>query len=113
MMFTGYLLLGAGFALISLCRTIPWVMVVSALSGFTGPMNDVTFVDLVQARFPVADLTRIFRLRMAVDMAATLTFMLASPVLFKLLSVRIVIALCGVVWIASGAYGLSRVEEVT
>lgn len=113
MMFTGYLWLGAGFVITGFCRTIPAVMVVAALSGFSGPMNDVTFVDLVQARFPIGEMTRIFRLRMALDTAATLALMLVAPTLFRLLSVRVVIALAGVLWIVVGAYGLRFVREVT
>jgi len=106
MMFSGYVLLGCGFVLVGLAPTLNWIMVASAATGFTGPMNDITFVDLVQKRFHLSQMTRIFRLRMATETASTLLFMLASPFLFRMLSVRSVIQSCGLVWILVGATGL-------
>jgi DHA3 family macrolide efflux protein-like MFS transporter len=112
----GFIWLGVGFALIACCPTIGWIMIMAALTGFSGTMNEVTFSDLVQSRFQVNEITRVFRLRMACDTAVTLFFMLISPLLFKLLSVRVVIALCGLVWINTGLAGVfwnnKNLEEV-
>jgi DHA3 family macrolide efflux protein-like MFS transporter len=106
MMFTGYVCLGIGFILVGFSPTIPWVMLSAAITAFSGPMNEVTFSDLIQSRFPLGEMTRIFRLRMATDTAVTLLLMLLAPLLFHLLSVRLVIEICGVSWIAIGAIGL-------
>jgi DHA3 family macrolide efflux protein-like MFS transporter len=106
MMFSGYIWLGLGFVLIALSPTIHWIMLSAAFTGFSGTMNEVTFFDLIQTRFPIGEITRIFRLRMATDTAAILAMMLIAPLLLRLTSVRIVIHLCGGVWILTGLFGL-------
>ena len=106
MMFSGFLWLGFGFTLVSMAPSIALMMAAAVFTGFSGPMNDLTFVDLIQARFPITEMTRVFRLRIAVETASTLVFMLISPVLLRLFGVRIVIAMCGVVWMSSGLIGL-------
>jgi DHA3 family macrolide efflux protein-like MFS transporter len=111
MMFIGFVWLGFGFLLISRAPTIPWIMVTAAFTGFSGTMNEVTFSDMVQARFPLGEITKIFRLRMATDTAMTLVLMLLSPLMFRLLSVRTVIATAGVVWILIGTAGLIWFQE--
>ncbi len=71
-------------------------------------MNEVTFFAMTQARFPHAEISHIIRLGMATDTASILFMMLISPLLLRLLCVRTVINLCGVVWILTGAIGLIR-----
>ena len=85
MMFAGYVWLGVGFLLISRCPSIAWMLPITVITGFSGTMNEVTFADIVQARFPVDEISRIFRFRMATDTAATLFLMLLSPMLFRLI----------------------------
>jgi DHA3 family macrolide efflux protein-like MFS transporter len=108
MMFAGYIYLGLGFVLIGLAPGIWWIVVAAALAGLTGPMNDLAFIDLMQTSFPVRDLTKVFRLRMAVESAGTLFFSLISPWMIKLTSVRAVIIACGIAWILTGAGGLFK-----
>lgn len=105
-MFSGYTLLGCGFVLIGFAPTLNWIMVAAALTGFTGPMNDITYVELLQKRFHLSQITRLFRLRMATETASTLCLMLMAPFLFRWLSVRGVIQSCGGVWILVGLTGL-------
>ena len=106
MMFSGFIWLGSGFMLVAVAPEISYVMAACAFAGFSGPMNELTFSDLLQARFPIADIARVFRLRMAAETAVTLTFMLMAPWLFRVLPVRTVIALCSGVWLAVGGVGL-------
>ena len=106
LMYFGYVWIGFGFALIALAPTLPWMMAAAVFTGFSGPMNELSFVDTVQDRFPIGDITRIFRLRMATETSVTLVLMLLSPFLFKLLSVRFVIGLCGLASIGIGLTGL-------
>ena len=106
MMFSGFVWLGSGFIMVAAAPEVSYVMAAAAFAGFSGPMNELTFSDLLQARFPIGDIGRVFRLRMALETAMTMVLMLLSPWLFHAFSVRAVIALCGGVWIAIGATGL-------
>jgi DHA3 family macrolide efflux protein-like MFS transporter len=112
MMFIGYIWFGIGFVLVANAPTIRSVMVAAAFTGFSGIMNEVTFFDLVQTRFPLKELPRIVRLRLATDTAATLVLTLISPFLFHWLTVRTVIAMCGVIWVTVGITGLSGFRKV-
>ncbi len=108
MMFRGYILLGCGFISMGLVTNLYLLALVSGLSGFSGPMNDLAFVDLIQKRYPLHELTKIFRLRMALETTATLILMLLAPWLFKNCGVRLVIGGCGIVWILCGLIGLMQ-----
>jgi hypothetical protein len=75
-------------------------------------MNDLAFSDIMQERFPIAEIPRIFRLRMAVDTLSALVCTAMSPLLFRMLGVRGTIVLCGVSWIAAGAWGALQMEAI-
>jgi len=106
LMYSGYMWLGLGFIFIGIAPSIPLVMLAAVMSGFSGPANDLAFIDMAQAKFEVKDLSKIFRLRMALESAATLLCTVFSPWLIKHSSVRTVIVGCGVAWILSGTFGL-------
>lgn len=103
--FAGYAWLGLGFILIGLAPTIPLIILAAAFSGFAGPLSDLACIDLLQRKFAVQDLSKVFRLRIALESSGTLFFTLISPFLIKTFSVRTVIVLCGATWIASGVFG--------
>jgi MFS family permease len=105
MMFAGFVWLGTGLVWIAACHSATPLFVAAAFSGFSGCMNEITFFDLVQIHFPVQEMSRVLRLRMATEMAATLALLLLSPMLFRLLGVHTVLQLCGVVWMAVGLTG--------
>lgn len=110
LMFRGYLWLGAGFVLAAATSGFPALLVTMAATGFAGPMNDLPFVDIVQASYPISELSKVFRLRVALETGATLVFMLLAPTLFRLTSVSWVFALCGATIILAGVLGLARAE---
>lgn len=110
LLFTGYVWLGAGFLLTSVAPTLGWLMAAAAFGGFGGPMNDIPFIDLVQARFAIEEIPKTFRLRMALDTTATLLCLLASPFLFRELAVPTVIAICGAISVVVGLWGLLNVS---
>jgi MFS family permease len=112
LMFAGFALLGVGFVLMGIAPSAHWAMVAAAGAGFAGPMNDLAFSDFVQARFPIVEISRVFRLRLAVETLSTLLCMALAPTLFRVLTVRGTIILCGAVWIVSGLLGLWRLEEI-
>jgi hypothetical protein len=111
MMFCGYSWMGVGFLLMALSPNIYFLMLTSAFAAFGGPMNDLPFVDLAQSGFSIDDIPKIFRLRMAVETAATLVCMLISPMLFRIFSIQIVIGFAGIVTLGVGIYGLWRYSE--
>ncbi|UYL10153.1 MFS transporter [Bdellovibrio sp. SKB1291214] len=106
LMYVGYLLWGVGIAAVGMAPTVAWITVASIFTGFMGPLNDLAFIDLMQRTFAVSDLTKVFRLRMALESLGTLVFTLASPWLIQISSIRVVMVGCGVVWIVCGGTGL-------
>jgi DHA3 family macrolide efflux protein-like MFS transporter len=112
LMFTGYCMLGVGFVLVGCAPGIHWLMIAAAYTGFTGPMNDLAFSDFLQARFPVHELPRVYRLRTAVETVATLVVTGISPLIFRGLGVRGTVAACGLAWIGCGAAGFARGARV-
>ena len=106
MMFIGYVWMGLGFMLVACAPTIGWMIPLVAISGFAGTMNEVTFSDLVQARFDYYEIPRIFRLRMACDTLSILICTLGAPLLLQFVSVRVLIALGGLVWVNAGFIGI-------
>jgi predicted MFS family arabinose efflux permease len=111
MLFTGYMWLGLGFVLLGLAPSLFWVISAAALAGLSGPMNDLAFIDLMQKEYEVKDLTKVFRLRLAVEAAGTLFFTLLSPWMIKATDVRTVIVMCGTIWVLVGAVGWVRTHR--
>ncbi len=105
--FGGYVWLGLGFMLIGLAPNLKWLAIACAFAGFGGPVNDVPFFDLIQANFPIEDLPRMFRLRMAVETSAMMGLMALSPQLFREFLPGRVILFCGFGIAALGVAGLS------
>lgn len=102
----GLLLLGFGFIFIGLAPNVEMIIFAAIFSGFFGPMNDLAFIDMVQQKFPVQDLTKMFRLRLASESTMTLIFTVTSPWLIKQTSVRTAIMIGGGFWIVSSIAGL-------
>jgi hypothetical protein len=103
----GYLCLGLGFALMFAIRSIPWLAAACVLAGFGGPINDVPFIDIVQKLYPVSDLPKIFRLRMAIETGASLLIMSISPLLFRSYAPQSVLSVCGLGIAFLGAAGFA------
>jgi MFS transporter, DHA3 family, macrolide efflux protein len=103
--FMGYVAMGVGFVGMGLAQSISHLMILSALTGFSGPMNDLAFIDRIQSHFPVKEMGKMFRLRMALESAAMLVTTSLSPFLIRTFSVRAVIVGSGVVWILTGLGG--------
>ncbi|MFI5345747.1 MAG: MFS transporter [Elusimicrobiota bacterium] len=94
----GYWFMGAGFLAMGLAPNLFWLGFACVAGGFGGPVSDLPFVDLVQARYPVADIPKLFRLRMAAETGAGLLLLSASPTLFRAYGAHAVIAVCGLVF---------------
>lgn len=111
LMFSGYALFGIGFIFLGCAPTIPWMMAAGVFSGFAGPMNELAFSDTIQSRFPANEISRVVRLRMAVETLSTLIFTGISPLLFRTLGPRGTIVFCGLTWVGSGALGFLRLRR--
>lgn len=111
-LFGGYATMGVGFVLMGLSRGLGGLAAASVLAGFGGPVNDVPFYDLAQARWRPDELPRIFRLRMASETGAAMLVMAASPRLLAAFPPAAVVMACGLAFAALGATGLaSRAER--
>lgn len=111
MMFLGYIALGLGFIWVAHSHSIGMLMAATSFAGFTGPGSEIPFIDMVQTHFPKGDLKRMIRLRMATETGATLLLTLASPFLFRLLGVPLVIQLTGSLWVLFGFYGMAKYQK--
>jgi hypothetical protein len=106
-MMAGYIWLGVVFVVIGLAPTISVVLVAAAIGGFSGPMSDLGFIDMVQTRFDLGEILRVTRLRIAVETGSALFCMMISPSMIRMFGVRAVIVFCGLVWISCGLAGLA------
>ena len=112
LLFAGYFYMGIGFILIGLAPTIIWVMIAAAVAGLVGPMNDLGMIDIIQTQFALKDLTKVFRLRMALESASTLFFALNAPWMIKSFGIRTVIIVAGSIWVVNGLLGFTRLKAL-
>jgi MFS transporter, DHA3 family, macrolide efflux protein len=106
--FLGTLIIGTGFVGVALAPTVPLQMAAAAFCGMGGPMEDLSFLKVLQANFRGADIARIFRLRMAAAFGGIFSVFLLSPLLFRLFSVSTVIGGSGMGLIGWAVFGLFR-----
>ena len=106
MVYFGLSWLGICFAFVAGAKSFPLLLFATALTAIGGPLNDLPFMDLVQAEFGLKDLSKIFRLRMIAETFFSLLFMLISPLLFRFFPIRSVIFGCGIFILAFGVLGL-------
>jgi hypothetical protein len=107
MVFWGYLGLGIGFVAMGLAPSLVVLAIASAVAGFSGVLNDLPLVDMIQGSFAIHEIPKIFRLRTAGEIAASLLCFLVSPVLFRLVPVGTVIWAIGGVFLLIAAYGIT------
>ena len=110
LIYLGLLWLGVCFVIMSITTSFPLLLLITAITAVGGPMNDLPFYDLVQREYAIADLPRIFRIRMIFENLFTLLFMLVSPFLFHHFPIRTVIMGCGVFGLIISCYGLIKVS---
>ncbi len=108
LIFTGKLVLGAGFLILAAAPTLPVALVGSAFAAIGGPMNDIMTLTMIQTDLPADQIGKVYSLRTILEsLGLSLGLLLAVP-LFAYLSVPLVIALCALVMIAIGAASLLR-----
>lgn len=108
MVFSGLLVLGAGFLLLALARTLPMALLGSALAAVGGPMGDLIIAIIIQTEFPSDQIGKIYSLRMVTaNVGGSLGLVLAVP-LFAHFSVMYTIGACACAMIALGICGIIR-----
>jgi hypothetical protein len=100
----GLVSMGFGFIWMGMCPSLLPLIVASCFTGFTGPWSDLPVNDMIQQRFPIHEIPKIFRLRMAGETSMCLLFMVISPVLFRMIPVETVIVGIGITFLFLGAY---------
>jgi DHA3 family macrolide efflux protein-like MFS transporter len=106
--FLGTLIIGTGFVAVALAPTVALQMAAAAFCGVGGPMEDLSFLNVLQNSYRGSDIARIFRLRMALAFGGIFTVFLISPLLFRLFSVSAVIGGCGAGLVCYAIFGLLR-----
>lgn len=106
--FTGKLVLGAGFFLLAFAPSLPVALIGSALAAVGGPMGDIMLLTMIQTDLPSNQIGKVYSLLMILQSAgASLGLLLAVP-LFTLVNVPIGIAFCASVMVAIGVAGAAR-----
>jgi MFS family permease len=106
--FTGKLVLGAGFFLLAFAPSLPVALIGSALAAVGGPMGDIMLLTMIQTDLPSNQIGKVYSLLMILQSAgASIGLLLAVP-LFTLINVPIGIALCASVMVVIGVAGLAR-----
>ena len=84
------------------------MMISSAIAATGGPMTDLSFLTILQRDFKSSDIAKIYRLDMAMTYGPLVLCFLATPFLFKVLSIPAVIGLCGLSMILVAVFGVFR-----
>lgn len=104
--FVGTGIIGLGFILLALAPTYPLQMLAAAFCAIGGPMEDLSFLTVLQAHYRGNDIARIFRLRLMTAFGGIFVIFLLSPLLFRLLPTVWVIGMAGSVLLGFGIWGL-------
>lgn len=111
-MFTGYITLGTGLAMVPLLLwtlppfiALPAIMLVCFLAGLGGPMFFIPMLTLFQTGLARADLASLIRFRAALAAAAMLLGSAISPLLFDRAGAPMTILLAGALIATVGLWG--------
>jgi DHA3 family macrolide efflux protein-like MFS transporter len=104
--YLGLTWLGVCFVLVSISKSFPLLLLMTTITAIGGPLNDISFTDLVQSEFKIHDLHKIFRLRLMFETFFSLVFAAVSPLLFHQFPIRSVICGAGVFIVFFGGWGL-------
>ncbi len=108
LMFSGMIILGTGFICLASAPSLPLMMLAASVSAMGGPMDDLSFLAVMQRSFRGKDIARLFRLRMAFAFSAILCCFLASPTLYTVFPIARVIGASGAAICLVGVIGLIR-----
>jgi MFS transporter, DHA3 family, macrolide efflux protein len=112
----GVLITGSGIVLMAAMCAAPlpqglrlWALAAaSCVSGFGGPLQDITLATLRQTLIPAGEIAAATRVMLIATFAGTLIAMLAAPMLVETLGPVSIMAIGGAIYIACAAYGWLR-----
>jgi MFS transporter, DHA3 family, macrolide efflux protein len=112
-MFSGYFLLGFGIGSLPLPMMIglgyaelPALMVLAFIAGCGGPVFFLPMLTIIQTRMSGADLSAVFRLRIALTSASMALAALAGSWLFAWPGIFATVILAGALMVTTGAVGM-------
>ncbi|GCE18316.1 MFS transporter [Dictyobacter kobayashii] len=106
--FIGKIIVGIGFLVLAWANSLPLAILASAFAAIGGPLGDITMLTMMQTEFPVAQLGKVYSLRMVLaNIGASLGLFCAVPV-FAHISVMAGISICALLMIMMGVAGLLR-----
>lgn len=111
-MFSGYIVLGGGLALVPLplwllpeVSWLPSMMLAAFVSGFGGPIFFIPMMTFLQTRLQGANLASVIRLRLAMISAAMMAGAAAGPFMFGGIGAPVAILLAGIALMVIGVWG--------
>jgi MFS family permease len=108
MIFAGRIVLGAGFLIMGMARTLPVALVGSAVAAFGGPMGDIVLLTMIQHDLPANQIGKVYSLRMTIASAGVSLGAVAAAPLYATVPVGMGIMLCASVILVTGLVGLLR-----
>ncbi|GLV57761.1 MFS transporter [Dictyobacter sp. S3.2.2.5] len=106
--FVGKIIVGLGFLVLAWAHSLPLAVLASAGAAFGGPMGDITMLTIMQTELPVAQLGKVYSLRMVLANVGASLGLLAAVPMFAHVSVMVGISICAVLMIVLGVAGLLR-----
>lgn len=107
-MFSGRLIVGAGFAAMGLAPSELLLLAATAFAGLGGPMTQVPFLTILQTDFNSNAIARIYRLHLTLDYASIFVCLLAAPAIIELIGAHAMVAASGAIIVVLGVLGLWR-----
>jgi DHA3 family macrolide efflux protein-like MFS transporter len=105
-MFTGKILLGAGFVLLVSTIRLPIALLGAGLAGLGAPVFDIMISTIIQTQLPGNQIGKVSSARFLVEDAGNFLGLLLAVPLFAVLSAPLGVGLCAVLMMAIGAFGL-------
>jgi MFS transporter, DHA3 family, macrolide efflux protein len=106
LMFTGKIILGAGFLLMISTTNLLVVLAGAALAGLGGPFFDIMISLIIQSHLPADQIGKISSVRFLMEDAGNFFGLLIGVPLFAILSIPLGIGLCALIIFATGLFGL-------
>lgn len=101
----GHTVAGIGYVAMACAPDINWLMAAAALTASGAPMADLSFLTQIQTEENRRMVARFYRLRLVGAWIGALAATSVSSLLYELLGIRVVIAICGLSLIVAGIYG--------
>jgi MFS transporter, DHA3 family, macrolide efflux protein len=111
MMGWGFVVLGLGFVGLALAPSLSAKVCFAVMAAVGGPMNDLPHIYILQTRYEAVDLSRVVRLRMAVEFSGIFLALLSAPLLFEILTAKWLIAFAGALTVLVGLLSWTWLEK--